>query len=321
CPPCEGLFKNLEEAPDGKLMQKSQLQLRGEPKSGTGFMLDWAIGILQLTCKHLQAMYGLKSCRAEFTGEGKKVFTMTFQPSLAATSAFCLCERIKRVEISATSKGKHSFPVSESCPWWHSYGLPAPNEGCWNAGGRPVENSFDLWTCMEESSCEFADGWLQFAAIRDPRAVAVSTYFHVQRFSNLHPKHPALHLSLDQTVLMILPQVCHLTALRHILFEGLLSGRSELFWYEQAVEDPLDWHYRWASLAGLMLPPSWIVGMVAKVVDGPGARKFNPHPGGGEISANRTWKNEVSPGIHQEMDSILRTWLPGVLLTRLHVAP
>ncbi|CAM9534929.1 unnamed protein product, partial [Ectocarpus sp. 12 AP-2014] len=41
CLPCEGLFKNLEETPDGKLVQKSQLQLRGEPKSGTGFMYDW----------------------------------------------------------------------------------------------------------------------------------------------------------------------------------------------------------------------------------------------------------------------------------------
>ncbi|CAN0243185.1 unnamed protein product, partial [Ectocarpus fasciculatus] len=98
--------------------------------------------------------------------------------------------------------------------------------------------------------------------IRDPRSVAVSTHFHVQRFSSLHQKHPGFGLSLDQTVLMILPQVCHLTALRHILFEGLLAGRSELFWYEEAVADPLDWHYRWASLAGLMLPPSWIEGMV-----------------------------------------------------------
>ncbi|CAM9337264.1 unnamed protein product [Ectocarpus sp. 13 AM-2016] len=321
CLPCEGLFKNLEEAPDGKLLQKSQLQLRGEPKSGTGFMFDWAVGILQLTCKHLQGMYGLTSCRTEFTGEEQAVLTMTFEPSLAATGASCPCQRIRRVEISASFKGKHSFPVNKSCPWWHSYGLPAPHEGCWSAGGRPVENGLDLWACMEEASCEFADNRLQFAAIRDPRSVAVSTYFHVQRFSNLHPKHPALSLSLDQTVLVILPQVCHLTALRHILFEGPLSGRSELFWYEEAVEDPFDWHYRWASLAGLILPPLWIEGMVAKVVDGPGAKKFNPHPGGGEISTNRTWRNEVSPGIHAEIDSILRTWLPGVLLTRLHVAP
>ncbi|CAB1112332.1 unnamed protein product [Ectocarpus sp. CCAP 1310/34] len=50
-------------------------------------------------------------------------------------------------------------------------------------------------------------------------------------------------------------------------------------------------------------------------------KHLNPHPGGAETPFKRTWQNEVSPGIRPEMDSILRKWLPGVLLARYGIPP
>ncbi|CAN0378119.1 unnamed protein product, partial [Ectocarpus sp. 12 AP-2014] len=79
-----------------------------------------------------------------------------------------------------------------------------------------VENDFDLWTCMQDTPCEITDNRLQFVPIRDPRAVAVSTYFHYVHHNNPR-NYLELHPSLEETVLEMLPQLCHLTTLRHIL--------------------------------------------------------------------------------------------------------
>ncbi|CAN0232791.1 unnamed protein product, partial [Ectocarpus sp. 6 AP-2014] len=53
CLQCQELFSKLQDAPEGKHLQISQLQLRGEPKSGTTFMCDWGKNILEHTCEHL----------------------------------------------------------------------------------------------------------------------------------------------------------------------------------------------------------------------------------------------------------------------------
>ncbi|CAM9117189.1 unnamed protein product, partial [Ectocarpus sp. 13 AM-2016] len=315
CLQCEELFSKLQHGPDGKLLQNSQLQLRGEPKSGTTFMCDWGMKILEQTCEHLQVMYGSESCRTEVIDEEGKHLAMVFEPGAASSDASCACVGIDRVEISVSCINKHTLPVNDSCPWSHGYGLAGKRDGCWSIAGQPVENESDLWTCMQASPCEITDKRLQIVPIRDPRAVAVSTYFHhVWGNTNYLKQHP----SLDETVLETLPHLCHWTTLRYIMFEGLLSDRSELFWYEEAVEDRFDWHYRWASFAGLILPGGWIDGMVAANKQ---LTRFNPHPGGEKQSAKRTWRDEVSPGIREEMDSILRKWLPGVLLARFGVPP
>ncbi|CAN0277134.1 unnamed protein product [Ectocarpus fasciculatus] len=105
-----------------------------------------------------------------------------------------------------------------------------------------------------------------------------------------------------------------------MLFEGQLSDRSKLFWYEDAMRDPLDWHHQWASFAGFTLPASWIEEIDA-TTESQQTVKRDPHPGGKDVSPTRTWEDEVSPEIREEMDSILRTWLPGVLLARLGIPP
>ncbi|CAM9846256.1 unnamed protein product [Ectocarpus sp. 12 AP-2014] len=314
CLQCEDLFSKLEDAPDGELQQHSQLQLRGEPKSGTTFMCDWGKNILEHTCEHLRGMYGSKSCRTAQIDQEEKHLAMIFEPSLAEGDASCACTKIERVDISFSCLDKHTLPVNEYCPWSHAYGIAGTRDGCWSIAGQPVENESDLWTCMQETPCDITDNRLQVVPMRDPRAVAVSTHFHRVWSSK---KYVENHHSVDGAVLGMLPQLCHLTTLRHIMFEGLLSDRSEVFWYEEAVEDPFDWHYRWASFAGLILPAGWVDGMVTTVQE---QRKFNPHPGGEKNTAERTWRDEVSPETRQEMDSVLRKWLPGVLLSRFGVS-
>ncbi|CAM9702439.1 unnamed protein product [Ectocarpus sp. 4 AP-2014] len=319
CVPCEWLFSKLEEGPDGFLRQDLQLQLRGEPKSGTHFMYSLAAGVIHHTCMELQAMYGSETCRIEVKRDVR--VTMIFEPSLAEGDDICPCDgNIHRVSIGATSAEKHGFPIARSCPWWHTLLLPNMTEGCWSVGGREVKNESDIWGCMQEASCKFQDDRLQFAAMRDPRAVAVSSYFHAKRVPN-YTWHPAHNHTLDETVLMILPQLCHWTTLRHILFEGLMSNTTELFWYEDAREDPRDWHYRWALHAGLNLPVKWIERMVESLGKETWSSTYNRHNGGAAVSEERFWTDEVSPGIREEIDSILRTWLPAVLLARFQVPP
>lgn len=63
CPPCDFFFRRLEENEEtGKLSQIVSVQERGEPKSGTGLMMDWATGALDHTCVYLQHQYGEATC-------------------------------------------------------------------------------------------------------------------------------------------------------------------------------------------------------------------------------------------------------------------
>ena len=60
--PCEFLFDNLEKNEEnGLLSQTVRVQERGEPKSGTGMMMDWAAGALVQTCEYLQDQYGARA--------------------------------------------------------------------------------------------------------------------------------------------------------------------------------------------------------------------------------------------------------------------
>lgn len=163
--------------------------------------------------------------------------------------------------------------------------------------------------------------------MRDPKAVAVSTYFWVLRHlreDQVRDHHPAVNHTLDQAVLGILESVCRWTTVRDVLFNGLMPNNSTIFWYEDAEANPLEWHYRWTHMAGLRLPASWVENITALAVSGAWVSMtmgVNPHPGGLEASADRTWKEEVSPEIWDDMDSVLRQWLPPVLLARFGVPP
>lgn len=59
CLPCESFFRKLERVEEnGKLSRNLKVQLRGEPKSGTGIMFDWATAAMMRACDHLQLLYG-----------------------------------------------------------------------------------------------------------------------------------------------------------------------------------------------------------------------------------------------------------------------
>lgn len=162
--------------------------------------------------------------------------------------------------------------------------------------------------------------------MRSPQAVAVSTYFWVRTHADQEriQGHPALNQTLDESMLEILASVCRWTTVRHIIFSGFLSESSTVFWYEDAKADPLEWHYRWTHMAGLRLPTSWvedIAGLSGKGAWSAMTMGVNPHPGGRNASVDRTWKDEVSPEIWDDMDDVLRRWLPPALLARFGVPP
>ncbi|CAM9643453.1 unnamed protein product [Scytosiphon promiscuus] len=327
CPPCDGLFSKAQRTTGGKRVQNVEIQLRGEPKSGTTMMYAWAVGALARTCEHLQATYGEESCRMDpdltvaIPGEA----TLTFEPSWAAEdSSSCPCDTIDMVRISVATFGKHWLPVRATCRWHHTGGFNEDDFPCNTVAGRPVENHTDLWACMQEASCRIIDEKLQFAPLRDPRAVAVSTYFNRRKNPLFYSEYPDAPRTVNEGVLKALPSVTKWIALRHILFEGMLANRSKTFWYDDAIQDPLDWHLRWTELAGLRLPIAWLEDITSLRMEGPWVDMttgVNVHPGGRAESLNRTWKDEVSPEIIDEMNSVLRTWLPGVLLARFDIPP
>ena len=76
CPPCELFFRKLAESgEDGKLVQEVKVQQRGEPKSGTSFMYDWATATLLRTCDYLKYLFGAEQVVVRFRDTRWKVRT------------------------------------------------------------------------------------------------------------------------------------------------------------------------------------------------------------------------------------------------------
>ena len=161
--------------------------------------------------------------------------------------------------------------------------------------------------------------------MRDPRAIAVSLYYHMQVHpSKIYGINPPSERPVDEGVLELLPEACKWLAIRHILFEGLLPAINSIFWYQDSKDNPLTWHYRWAALAGLQLPSTLVESMASWAITGNFSFEvagYNEHPGGEQAVNERTWRDEISPNALREMDIILNTWLPPVILARLGVAP
>ncbi len=170
------------------------------------------------------------------------------------------------------------------------------------------------------------DHRLQFSTFRDPRAVAVSTYFWIETHARdvaVYAKDRVnLNRTLDESILEILENVCRWTTTRHILFKDLMQDGGTVFSYEEAEGYPLDWHYRWTHLAGLHLPVPWVEELTTLATKGAWAsltQGVNPHPGGLKADEKRTWRDEVSPKLLDEMDAVVRRWLPSSLLARIGV--
>lgn len=232
-----------------------------------------------------------------------------------------------RVSIVISNNGKHMLPVEETCAFSHGGGIGMRKEAtttrrqpCTFADGTHVTNHDELWRCMHEANCDASDDWVQMAIFRDPRPVVVSTFYHLEVHSNRQLG------DLEGFVKRELPIVCQWLAVRYLLFTGYLADQSTEFWYNDAMVNPLDWHYHWFYSVGLHLP----FHVVEAAVQAAGAddlgfhhKKVDLHPGE-EVRTEpgaRRFEDEVSPEIVAIADEVLRTWLPPILLERFGVTP
>ena len=176
------------------------------------------------------------------------------------------------------------------------------------------------------SSFRLADARLQFVTMRDPRAAAVSTFFHEE----LHPS-PKLKVTvgfgadtLDEFVLEMVPVLCQWVALRYLLFTAILESQSTIFWYQDALSDARRWHYEWIASVGLHLPEA----VVDEMADAASREDFrfetkgkNEHRGTikaeKEASQRPTWHELLQPETLVALDIVMRKWLPPGVLAKL----
>lgn len=239
---------------------------------------------------------------------------------------------LRRVSVVLSKAAKHTLPVDKTtCAFSHIRGIElfpsesrrdsnAKQSACTFQDGTLPTNYNEVWRCMHEADCDITDDWLQMVIFRDPRPTVVSTYFHIKTH----------HLDkdfgqLDSFIAAQLPNICEWLAVRHILFSGLLSHQSMEFWYDDAIGDPLGWHYHFLDSVGLQLPPD-IVKEASEAAAGNifsfHNNMIDPHPGEkarNGTGAVRRFEEEVSPEIVKIADDILRVWLPPVLQEKLGV--
>ena len=79
-----------------------------------------------------------------------------------------------RVIVNVGSRGKHSFPVDQHCPWQHVNNIPPAEAGCRTVDGRrdgrKVEDHRDTANCFDKNPCKVVgdDLELQMLIMRDP---------------------------------------------------------------------------------------------------------------------------------------------------------
>ena len=150
--------------------------------------------------------------------------------------------------------------------------------------------------------------------------MAVSAFYH----RKLNARHVDESVKLEEWALKILPRICMWVTIRYLLFTGTLSDRSTIFWYHEALADPLDWHHRFLDSVGLHLPSS----LVRSAKDAALRQKFpfgfkgiDRHSEGSsqEVMPGRSWEEEVGVETAEAMEKVIRVWLPPVLLAKLGV--
>ena len=204
-----------------------------------------------------------------------------------------------------------------------------------------MPTEIDVGACFNNP----ADERHQFALLRDPRAAAVSTFFH-ERTHHVIKKDAIADGSqdtIDEFVLAVLPSLCQWVAIRHILFAELLAEQSTIFWFEDAQGDPLRFHHEWLATAGLHLPTTVAEAATDAALRGDfnfTTKGQNKHPGEETIVAGvgkgavaaadalvveeekrekPTWKDVLTPETVEKVDAIVRNWLPPAILAKIGV--
>ncbi|CAN0244662.1 unnamed protein product [Scytosiphon promiscuus] len=218
-------------------------------------MFAWATDILGQSCMYFQRAYGRMSCRVEFTDHTR---TLIFEPGLGKADEEkppqCPCDTISIVTINISSENKHLLPCDGSCPWSRGAGVARPAEPvCSFSNGRLPEGSAELMGCMHQAACPITDNRLQMAVLRDPRAVAVSSYSTFGR-EYPHLLEEAQITTVEQFFHAVLPTLCKWTTVRYKLFAETLAAQSTVYWYSDTLVAPLPWHYNLLWYFGLSMP-------------------------------------------------------------------
>lgn len=230
---------------------------------------------------------------------------------------------VYRVIITILKGGKHTLPVGPDCKYSRRAGIAVEKETVCKSEvsrGRP-SNQPELWNCVKSSNCRFVDDRLQMAVFRDPRPLAVSSYFHLLR------EHPLVvkDMSVDTYVVAMLPVFCQWVSVRYLVFAELLRDASIIFWYDEALEDPVFWHVGFFEFVGLRIPDE-VLRRAASVATRGGSMFGFPskgkdrHDGGAAVAPTRSFRDEINSTTLSNMDDILRTWLPTVMLEKVNVS-
>lgn len=235
-----------------------------------------------------------------------------------------VCVSIHRVVISVSKLLRHTLPVDRTCRYWHpnQIALPdAPGVPCLRVGRKPVQNHIDLRGCMREGNCKINDNRLQFVTMRDPRPMTLSAYYHRRKMGLINERAP-----MEMYVIKLLPHICAWLTLRHIIFTEDMASLSTVFWYEDSLANPLQFHNRWLESVGLHMPASVVRAAADSSASGnlmfnASSTQLDFHPGGGDAVPGRSWEKEIGSELFlNAFEEILRFWLPPELLSKLGVS-
>ena len=168
--------------------------------------------------------------------------------------------------------------------------------------------------------------------MRDPRAAAVSTFFHQERYpaSKKPDAVGGTIYEIDQFTLEMVPVLCQWITVRYLLFTAILGTKSTLFWYDDAFQDAHGWHHEWLASVGLHLPEPDVKDMADKALreefpfdtkgknDHPGVPEEEPQDQQEEVN-RPTWREILRPETLLALDDIARQWLPPAVLVRLNI--
>lgn len=187
----------------------------------------------------------------------------------------------------------------------------------------PVVNGQSLWDCIRQTQCKYLDDRLQLAVLRHPGAVTVSAYYQFRRMKMLRADNePNQNPMVDINTFFVahLPAVTKWISVRYMVYTEMLpQNQTEIFFFEDAISDPVDWHRRFYSFAGLNLPPP-MVHRAAEIAQN-GRGSSNDTSLASEEAAliansDRSFRDELKPDTLAYMESVLRIWLPSELLEK-----
>lgn len=213
--------------------------------------------------------------------------------------------------------GKHLLPVDDECPWSRANDVSA-SKLCASLEGHDVTGYEDLVRCMKDAACPIKDERLQLVIMRDPRAMAVSAY----HYNMVYGRPEFKKRRIEEYVVQVLPVISQWVGIRHILFEHLMADRSTVLYYDEILAEPVLFYRRFLDSVGLQLPSDAVEDMTV-AASRPrfpiGLRRRESFRVAAESSASPSFKDEVSSEVLEQMDEIVRLWLPPELLVRFGI--